>query len=350
MARTHGQAFLVIGAALVACAVATPQGTTVPIPDGAGGIGFDDLRYSPQLHRVLAPAGRTGALALVDPDSLAVTTIADFRASPTWTGGHDDGPTSVDEGAGLLFVTDRTAGKLFAVDPTTAKIVASASVASTPDYVRWVQATGEVWITEPDSSQLEIFAFSATQAGQGGQGTAGPTLASVATIAFANGPESLVVDQAAGRAYAHRWQNTSVVLDVRARAVVAEWPNGCTTASRGLALDAARGFFMAGCSDGTLSVLDIAQDGKMVSSIAEGSDVDVIGYSPTLGHVYQAGSGCSCLVILGVSGAGQVTLLGQLDAPATTHCATADDRGHAWVCDPQGGQLFRITDPYPASL
>lgn len=333
--------------ALVACAVTTPQGTSVPIPDGAGGIGFDDLRYSPGLHRVLAPAGRAGTLALVDPDTLRVTTIGGFRASPTWNDGHQDGPTSVDEGAGLLFVTDRTAGALYAVDPVAAKIVASAKVASTPDYVRYIQATGELWITEPDSSQLEIFALGA---GRAGQGTLPPTLTSVATIPFSNGPESLVVDQAAGRAYTHRWQNTTVVLDVRSRRVVAEWPNGCGTASRGLAIDAARGLFLSGCADGTLSILDIAHDGKTLSSISKGAGVDVIGYSPTLGHAYQAGSGCACLVVLGVSGAGQVSVLGQLDAPATTHCATADDRGHAWVCDPQGGQLFRVDDPYPASL
>ena len=346
MLGTRGLAFPRIGRvvllAAAACTVTTPEGSSAVIPNGDGGIGFDDLRYSPTLHRVLAPAGRTGTLALVDPDSLAVTTIAGFRASPAFTTGHPDGPTSVDEGAGLLFVTDRTAGEIAAVDPVVGKIIASAKVASTPDYVRWVESTRELWITEPDSSQLEIVAFAA--------GQAGPTLTSVAIIPFANGPESLVVDQAAGRAYAHRWQNTSVVLDVHTRAVVAEWPNGCTTASRGLALDTARGFFLAGCADGTLSVLDLAQDGKMVSSISKGSDVDVLGYSPTLGHVYQAGSGCSCLVILGVAAGGQVTELGQMDAPATTHCATADDRGHAWVCDPQGGQLFRVTDPYPSSL
>ncbi len=322
----------------MACAVTTPQGTSVPVPDGGGGVGFDDLRYSPLLHRVLAPGGRTGRLALVDPDTLAVTTIGGFQASPTFAGGHEDGPTSVDEGEGLLFVTDRTAGTLSAIDPVAGKIVASVRVASTPDYVRYVQATRELWITEPASSQIEIFTLAD-----------GPTLKVSGAIPIANGPESLVVDQASGRAYTHRWQSASVVVDVHTRAIVAEWPNGCA-ASRGLALDVARGFFLAGCLDGTLSVLDIAHDGKMLSSLSKGDGVDVIGYDPTRGHVYQAGSACSCLVVLGLSSTGQIDVLGQLDAPATTHCATADDRGHAWVCDPQGGQLFRVDDTFPSRL
>src|SRR5262249_6661273 len=61
-----GLAFL-----LAACASA-PTGQRVALPSGNAGIGFDDLRYSSTLHRVLVPAGRTGTLDLVDPDTLAV--------------------------------------------------------------------------------------------------------------------------------------------------------------------------------------------------------------------------------------------------------------------------------------
>ena len=49
------------------------------MPAGSAGIGFDDLRYSATLHRVLAPAGRTGTLDLIDPDTLAVTSISGLR-------------------------------------------------------------------------------------------------------------------------------------------------------------------------------------------------------------------------------------------------------------------------------
>ena len=88
-------------ALLVACAKA-PESATVKLPGTPPGIGFDDLRYSPSLHRVLVPAGRSGRLNLIDSDTLAVTTIAGFSATPEYRGGHDEGPTSVDEAHGAL--------------------------------------------------------------------------------------------------------------------------------------------------------------------------------------------------------------------------------------------------------
>lgn len=324
---------------LAASCGGSPSGTTVGLPGGGPGIGFDDLRYSAALHRVLAPAGRAGTLALVDPDSLAVTTVPGFSASNSYDGSHDFGATSVDEGRGVLFVTDRTSQTLDVVDPSAGTIASTVGLAASPDYLRYVAATGEVWVTEPSASQIEIFALSSTSP---------PVATSVATIPVTNGPESLVIDQAAGRAYTHRWQSTTVVLDVRTRAPVAEWPNGCA-ASRGLAVDETRGLFFAGCSEGTVSVLDAAHGGAVLSSIARGAGYDVIGYAPSLGHLYLAGSACRCLVVLGVSASGGLSFLGRFDATSSAHCAAADDRGHAWVCDPDGGRLLRIDDPYPAS-
>ncbi|MGH7434209.1 MAG: hypothetical protein ACRENE_00875, partial [Polyangiaceae bacterium] len=73
----------------------------VPLPDGAPGIGFDDLRYAPVLKKVLAPGGRSGNLDLVDPTTLAVDAIGGFSASTTFAAGsHSSGTTSADEGAG----------------------------------------------------------------------------------------------------------------------------------------------------------------------------------------------------------------------------------------------------------
>jgi DNA-binding beta-propeller fold protein YncE len=340
VARTHRFALKSLAAAwFVACA-GSPDGDRVELPNGSAGIGFDDLRYSSALHRVLAPAGRSGNLALVDPDSLAVTAISGFSETGEYDGSHDFGATSVDEAPGLLFVTDRTSGKLTVLDANTHAVVASARIGAGPDYVRYVAATNELWVTEPDASRIEVFSLPAGGA---------PDPVSVGTIPVDNGPESLVIDESAGRAYTHRWQSSTVVIDVKSRKIIAEWPNGCAS-SRGLAVDEGRKFFFAGCSEGTVSVLDAAHGGRILSSIARGSGFDVIGYNPTLGHVYAAGTSCACLVILGVSGTGALSFLGRFHATSSAHCAAADDEGHAWVCDPDGGELLRVTDPYPASF
>src|SRR5882672_3330966 len=86
----------------------SPAGTAVTLPAGSPGIGFDDLRYSTTLHRVLVPSGRSGRLNLIDPDTLSVTSISGFSSTNSYSGGHDDGATSVDEAVGTLYVTDRT--------------------------------------------------------------------------------------------------------------------------------------------------------------------------------------------------------------------------------------------------
>jgi DNA-binding beta-propeller fold protein YncE len=328
---------LVVGLVLLGCT--SPDGTRVVLPDASPGIGFDDLRYSSSLHRVLVPAGRSGNLVLVDPDSLDVTAISGFSRGGSYDGGHDFGVTSVDEGRGLLFVTDRTNRRLSVVDPATKTVVGTAHIGASPDYLRFVPQTNELWVTEPDASRIEVFSLPAD---------GDPNPASVATIPVDNGPESLVIDATRGLAYTHRWQASTVVIDVQSRKVVGEWLNGCA-ASRGLAVDESRRFFFSGCSEGTISVLDAAHDGRILSSIARGAGYDVIGYNASLGHLYAAGTACACLVVLGVSNAGELSFLGRFDATNSAHCATADDRGHAWVCDPDGGQLFRVVDPYPRS-
>ena len=57
------------------------QSTAVSIPGGEGGIWFDDLVFSSQLHKVLVPAGHTGKLYLIDPVSFAMTSIGGFSSS-----------------------------------------------------------------------------------------------------------------------------------------------------------------------------------------------------------------------------------------------------------------------------
>jgi hypothetical protein len=284
------------------------------------------------------PGGRSGALDLVTPDTGEVVAIKGFSQESDYADGHDFGATSVDEGEGFLFVTDRTTTTLAIVDPVRQAIVGHVSLATTPDYVRYVAATRELWVTEPSAEQIEIFAL------DGGEV---PALRSVATIAVANGPESLVVDQARGRAYTHRWQKSTVGIDVRARKTIGDWQNGCA-ASRGIDLEPEHGWVFAACNEGTLTVLDPAQDGRIVSSIAAGAGYDVMGYARSTRHVYLAGGACGCLTVVGLAPAGDLAVLGRFDAPSDTHCVVADDRGHAWVCAPSEGALRRIADPFPS--
>jgi DNA-binding beta-propeller fold protein YncE len=322
--------------ACVACGP-SPDGDEVELPSGSAGIGFDDLRYSAALARVLAPGGRSGNLYLVDPSSKAVEIVGGFSKSGGYNGGHDDGPTSVDEGRGFLFVTDRTSVTLSVVDPKTKSILSSTPLAAHPDYVRFVEKTNELWVSEPAGDQIEIFSLSADPT---------PVPKSIATIAVDNGPESLVIDEVHGRAYTHHWQKSTVAIDLESRQLAGEWKNGCA-ASRGIDVDRDRGLLFAVCNEGTISVLD-QSDGHIIDSIARGSGYDVMGYDPVRRHLYVAGGACRCLTIFGVSETGHLEWLERFDAPKNTHCTVADDRGNAWICDPDGGSLWRVHDPVGA--
>jgi hypothetical protein len=318
--------------AVAGCRATPPPGTTVvQLPDGRPGIGFDDLHFS-RTYGVLAPAGRTGNLDLVDPATLAVTAIGGFSMEPLHIAGHDQGVTSADEGGGLLFVTDRTTRQLHVVDPATRQIAGSAPTAASPDYARYVAQTNEVWLTEPDAEQIEVF------------GLAGSQPAQAAVIPVRGGPESLVIDPLRDRAYTHLWGGATVSIDVRSRAVVDEWANGCAS-SRGIALDGPRGLLFAGCDEGRGTVADVESGGAMLGVLdVPASGVDVIDYSPLLGHLYLPGQSNATLAIVSVGATGQLALLGTAATVDGAHCVAADDRGNAFVCDPDNGELLVIPD------
>lgn len=327
-------------AALAACSAGSspPAPASAPVvnlPGGAPGIGFDDLRYSERLGRVLVPAGRAGALDLIDPATREVTSIGGFSAMSAYRGGHDDGVTSVDDTGRWLLATDRSSGRLEVVDPAKKAIVTGAPLGGHPDYVRWVAPTGEAWVTEPDREAIEIFTLAADG-----------TPSAVATIRVAGGPESLVVDPVRVRAYTHLWSGATVAIDLRSRALVATWPNRCDS-SRGIALDAVRGFLFAACRSGKLVLLDVAHDGAVRSEVSPVEGSDVIDYRPELGHLYTSGQVSATMAIVAVAPSGAMKVLGQAAAAKGSHCVVGDGRGGVYLCDPDRGRILVRDDHFP---
>jgi hypothetical protein len=329
---------ILVPCAIVLLAAAAPTLTTLPLPDGKEGIGFDDLGFSPALHRVLAPSGRTGRLNLIDPKSRAIDSIDGFSARGNFVSGHGEGTTSADFGHGLLFASDRGLKVVDIVDPNQKKIVASAKLGGGPDYVRWVEPLSEVWVTEPGRKTIEYFKL---------QGSP-PKLVLGGTIGVADGPESLVVDATRGRAYTHTWHDATMVIDLASHKQVAKWPNGCD-GSRGIALDEKRGILFAGCDEGKAVALDVTHDGKILGTAKSGSGVDIIAYSSKLGHLYLPGGDSATMAIIGVGEKGELTVLGTVPTASDSHCVAADDIGNAYVCDPSKGQLLVLADTFAAA-
>jgi hypothetical protein len=311
--------------------------TPVALPGGPRSIGFDDLTFAPAFHRVLAPAGRTGKLDLVDPATHAVEPVEGFATSILGPFGHEQGTTSADEGGGFIYAIDRSTKLVETVDPAARKIVAKAQLAGSPDYVRWVAPARQVWVTEPDDDRIEVFSLEGTP----------PTPKHSAFIKVDGGPESLVIDVKNQRAFTHLWKASTLAIDVRSRAIVATWANGCD-GSRGIALDEARGLVFAGCSEGKAVVLDVAHEGKQLSRASTGKGVDVIAYSQSLRHLYVPGASSATLTVLAVGDDGQLGAIATIPSAGGAHCVTADDQGGVWVCDPEHGQLLFWKDDLAA--
>ena len=330
-------------AVLAVLAAAVSAGSApIPIPGGEHGIGYDDLQFAPVLKRVLVPAGGIGTLFLLDPATGGLPAVSGFSAG-AFRGGHDEGTTSAAEVPGppvRIVATDRDTRTLRVVDPVALKIIGSVDLAAKPDYVRVVPSTGEVWVTEPSRRQIEVLRFSDLGAGR---------LARVALIAVPDGPESLVVDEARGRAYTHAWSSRTFAIDLRARKVVSSWPNGCR-GSRGIALDAARGLLFTGCAEGRATVVDLKID-KVVATAPTGPDVDSIGYAATLGHLYVPAGGDGRLYTFRVSPDGKLALLGTRATALDAHTAAFDPATRTvFVGAPRSGAVLRLPDDQTGTL
>jgi hypothetical protein len=325
-----------------------PVVTPVDLPDNKPGIGFDDLTYSPELKKLIVPAGRTGSVDLIDPKTLEVTVISGFTASTMFTlGKHRTGPTSADYGAGKIFAIDNDSKTVRVIDLATNMVTSMAMLAAAPDYVRWVETTHELWVTMPQNPGVmvtnpEIEVLTVPDDGA-------PMHA--ADITFpASGPEALVIDNARKLAYTNNgFGGNTYAVDLMTRKTVETWPNGCTALTVDLEFDDARGFVMVACAAGRLAVLDTANGGKQLGEVSAGMGVDVCAYNPKLHHMYLAGQDSMDLSIIGISAAGVPTVLGTEQTAAGAQMVAADEYGNAWVGDPGAGRLLKIRDTYPAT-
>lgn len=313
-------------------AQSTAAPTIIAIPGGEAGIGFDDIGYSPALGRTIIPAAQTGAIFLIDPASLKLERIAGFTPAADFHGGHGEGVTSADAAGGFIFATDRTATQLDVIDAASHKLVASAALADGPDYVRYVAPIHEVWVTEPRTTRIETFSLASGKPTHSG------------FIDIAGGPEALVIDDSSGRAFTNLWTDSTLAIDLKSHRELARWKNGCA-GSRGLALDNAHGHLLVGCKEGRLEVID-STSGNHLGEAVSGSGVDIIGFNPALSHAYLPGAKSATMATIQIASSGEAKVLGTIATTHGAHCATPDNLGKIYVCDPVRGRILVFTDQF----
>jgi hypothetical protein len=304
----------------------------VELPGGKPGIGFDDLQWSAALGRVIVPGGRTGSVFLVDPESLQVTALPGFSKSDEYDGGHDFGVTSAIEAEGLIYAIDRSSKRLVQVDPRDGKRKTALELRGSPDYVRFVETTHELWVTEPDAGQVEIIALSSQQP---------PTMKSTGVIAVKRGPESLVIDHAHARAYTNSFTGTTFSIDLRSHTILTRNDNGCLL-SLGAALDPVKQHVFVGCYGGEVSAFAAGSD-RLLGRQDLSRGVDIIAFDPVHQRLHVASSKRSELSLLLVAANGTLRTEHTIATGGSGSCVTVDGKGRSWVCDPTRGRVLRVT-------
>jgi hypothetical protein len=303
----------------------TVQPTIDSIRLASGVLSFDDLRYAPDLGKVVAVPEGSGTLYLIDPDTGAFTTIA-----------VPAGTASADGKGSTVYGADRANRQIVIVDTVAGQVSGKAALDAYPDYVRASPTTDEVWVSLPGAGRIDTFAISGSPI----------TLSPAGSVSIGD-PEGLFFD-GAGHAYTND-SGRVVQIDVATHAAVASWNDGCGASHGFPQADVALGLAFGGCeTNGGASVVSTATGAKL-AGIEAGGGAAILAYDQTLHHLYLRGDGGSTLDLVGVCAGGSLATLASLTIPSRGHGATADQRGHAWICDPENGGILRVTDPFPAS-
>ena len=277
---------------------------------------YDDMRYSPQLGKVVAAPEGAGLIALIDPDSLSVQSLP----------APDVG--SADASATTVYAADRGGNRIVAIRIADGSIVATGDIAGPPDYVRYSMATNEVWVSVPATNRLEIHDAS--------------TLARIGSVTLPAPPEGLTFSGA--NAYVNA-NGRVTAIDVLHRTVVGEWEDGCGYSHGFPQVDDAYHLAFGGCfANGGVGV--VTMQGELKSGFEAGGGEALVAYNPTLHHLYVRGDGKATLDILATCKTGELGLLASVPISTYGHGASADDRGHVWVADATTGGVYRITDPF----
>jgi len=301
-----------------------PDATVIELPGVSGATDFDDIVYSPGLHRVLVPAVG-GGLDLIDPESGDVTNIGGFETAD-----------SADAGRGLVFVADRAAQGIAVVDPQRRRILATAPTNGPPDYVRYVSATNELWVTHPGQSPSGIEVMSLPERARQAPKPAG-------FIRVEGGPEALTLSSDDRLAYTHALDGELIAIDTVARKETGRWPIGCDGAHGFPALDEADQLVLASCNaDGEVSLID-AESGEQLGHYSGGGGTSLPAYSNATRHFYIRSDPGEIITTLEGSDEG-LRAIGEVTVPAAGHCLTADDLGHYWTCDSEAGTILRFSD------
>ena len=289
---------------------------------------MDYLAFDAPHGRLWVPAGNTGRVDVIDVASGKVNAVDGFATAPSKREGRPPvGPSSATVAGDVVWVGSRADKRVCAIDAKSLQKKDCVALREAPDGIAWVPTTGELWATTPADGTLTII-------NKGGQ---------PATLKLPGEPEGYAVDAQRGLFYTNlEDKDRTLVVDVKKRAVVSDWPAGCGEGGpRGLAIDTGRRLLFVACTHGA-NALDLQHDGKIVGKLETGGGVDNIDYVPSLRRLYVASGKDGALTIASVDDKGALKAVDTAPTGPGARVVVTSPDGTAWVADSQNGRIVKV--------
>jgi DNA-binding beta-propeller fold protein YncE len=319
-------------------AAAAPYAVSMqPLPGaGPSGITMDYIAFDPATRFLWAPAGNTGAVAVIDTASGAVKQISGFPTAEMGTGERKRvvGPSSVTVGDGVVYVGNRGDSTVCAFDARSLAKGACHRLDSMPDGLASVAVLKEVWVTTPRDKSVRVLD--------------GKTLEEKAKLTFDGNPEGFAVDAKRGRFYTNlEDKDRTLAIDLKNHKTVATWNPACgEDGPHGLRVDAERGYLFVACS-ARVEVLDAAHDGAVLSSVDTGDGVDDIDYAPAARLLYVGAAKAGKLTVARVDAHGKLAVEATVATHAGARNPAVTDKGVVYLAHSSLGGLSDLVVATP---
>ena len=304
----------------------------IPLP-GANGkpVYMDYIAYDSHTRDVWVPAGNTGSVDIIDTATGDVKQISGFATAEMGQGDRKRvvGPSSVTIGDGFAYVGNRADSSVCAINDRTFEKGACHKLDAMPDGLAYVRSTKEVWVTSPRDNTLRILDAA--------------TLEEKAKLTYEGNPEGFAVDEKRGRFYTNlEDKDLTLAIDLKSHKTLHTWKPECgEDGPHGIRLDEKAGRLFIACS-AKVEVMDIAHDGRLLSSVDTGDGVDDIDYSSETNMVYAGAPKAAHLVIAHVDAKGKLAVAGTIPTHQGARNAAVAKDGSVYLAHSALGGLSDI--------
>jgi DNA-binding beta-propeller fold protein YncE len=218
---------------------------------------------------------------------------------------------------GRCFVSNGREAKVSIVDSKTLKTIKKVDTGENPDAILYEPAHKEVYAFNGRSHSATVIGAESGEV--------------VATVDLQGKPEFAICDPEAGRIYNNLEDKSAVaVLDTATHKVVATWSLAPGQAPSGMAYDAKNHRLFCGCADNKMVVMMDSTNGKVITNVPIGADVDANCFDPATKFVFSS------------NGEGNVTIAHE-DSPdklTVVQTLSTEKGAKTMILDPQTHKIY----------